>query len=1035
MNPWDKWINNYENYRNNVEKIFDNDYISKVLIWNVQSLNKGKNKYQIKMEALRNVLNNNRYEFIFLIDCNNYIDYINLNGFRKFSDNRNVLFIKDNIHNEVKIEKNLFIVDKIAFAYILPKCNKNFKTKIIDLINNNYVIFADWNLKSNKDLNKYVKKFNGEDSLQIGVINNNPIRVTKIKAPSDHLIVIIKIKLKLLYSMNLKIKEISFENSKKIIKKILNNYDYTFKPKIIIKKYNNCFKDKDALNNELLDHFINNDVRSTYKRYNYMWKYYKKEPILGVHVNKNIENGFKEHLKHINNKEYKNLDINEYLDIELPFLYKTKSKALNYDYMQLNSIYKSVRDIICENYDWKNKVNKNTNILRNLIIEINKHKEKLRANTFFLIKNKRLENFNDTRMIVIMPVLVKIYELLIFEEVNEYISDIIIEKNYQFGGIRGGSTFRALINLRMKMKKNNCKCIFFLDMSKGYDTINLDKLENMIVKIKDKRIQTLLRNWCLLVKNLDIVINNNLVKKTRGIPMGLSLSPIIFVFYIHNIINEKFIKLCTIYIDDIALCVPDTYPIKKTIEMFDELIKLLNDFDLVINLKKSIALTEDTLIKNKFSDKLEIKNSNKYLGRELKIGKNGDILNDDFFFIKNKVVNYKPKWLNFAVKRMIYNGAIDAGIRYKFYMWPTDNIEIRKKIFQNAWNFFKSGFSNYSYVQLSIVSLNLFRYIIDPMLFYDLHIKLEDGLINATDANLSLTNNMKTKINQVDKILDKLEINWGNYLLNENNLLEKYREFTEDLWFKFRNKIIEIYKADKLIDNTDVFNDIDMNSKLIKNCYFILDIIFNHIHKNRVKMYLLWQYIKAMELLYDNWKTNDENWKVSYIFNTKNIDIKKIILVANYDKDQWIKYAKNKNKECWRFLYKVLNLERKIKQNKNSDNIIDKKIKSINKKNEIGENLSLYETFLISLNKEELLIYKTQEKLRDKKNKKYLKESYNNILKSFFIFDSIYCDNAYNNMTYYELSVNLLLKFDDLEELSEKILRATNLDENLDYLQ
>ena len=191
MNPWDKWINNYENYRNNVEKIFDNDYISKVLIWNVQSLNKGKNKYQIKMEALRNVLNNNRYEFIFLIDCNNYIDYINLNGFRKFSDNRNVLFIKDNIHNEVKIEKNLFIVDKIAFAYILPKCNKNFKTKIIDLINNNYVIFADWNLKSNKDLNKYVKKFNGEDSLQIGVINNNPIRVTKIKAPSDHLIVII----------------------------------------------------------------------------------------------------------------------------------------------------------------------------------------------------------------------------------------------------------------------------------------------------------------------------------------------------------------------------------------------------------------------------------------------------------------------------------------------------------------------------------------------------------------------------------------------------------------------------------------------------------------------------------------------------------------------------------------------------------------------------------------------------------------------------------------------------------------------------
>ena len=221
MNDWNKAIRNYDNYRKNVEKIYDDYLICNCLIWNCQSLNKEKSKYVVKMECIKNVINNNNFDFIYLIDCTNHLEFILFNGFKKYSDGRNLLFIRDNIHVDVKIEKNLFIVNNnIVFTYVVPGKNKDndICNKIINFLENkNYTIFGDFNFKSNKSLLKYVDNFNGEDSLQVGIVNNIPYFVKKLNAPSDHYMVSIKCKLKLKYSLRLKLREISIQETKKIL--------------------------------------------------------------------------------------------------------------------------------------------------------------------------------------------------------------------------------------------------------------------------------------------------------------------------------------------------------------------------------------------------------------------------------------------------------------------------------------------------------------------------------------------------------------------------------------------------------------------------------------------------------------------------------------------------------------------------------------------------------------------------------------------------------------------------------------------------
>lgn len=679
----------------------------------------------------------------------------------------------------------------------------------------------------------------------------------------------------------------------------------------------------------------------------------------------------------------------------------------------------------------------NFDILKNTMNNINILKDKLVANTFFLIKNAKLEDFNDVRLIIVMPVLVKIFESLIFSDVSDYISSIIRCKNYQFGGIKYGSTYEALLNYRIKSRNNNSVNSFLLDMTKGYDCINLDYLENMIKNnINNRRIQELCLYWVKIVKNLDIDMNGIIVKKKRGIPMGLSLSPAMFVFYLDCILNEEDTKYITAYIDDLIVSYPKSFSYTKQKELLLKLINKLSNYDLIINLKKSCALSKDNLFKEVFKDIIPVKDSEKYLGRELYINNDNYIINDDRFYLNGKKVLGQPNWINFSIKRMIFNGALDARIRYKFTMWPCNGKKIRNKIWSNSWLFFKNKNCEFSYVQLCLISLNIFRYMLDPLLIIDLNKNLFNNMINnnfnndlVKEYNKIIRNNLYCDKPQIDNIIDNIIPNWSkNIDYIERFPLNFVKDFTDKLWDEFKNKIIDNYINSKKINGINTFPKFPKSSKLIKNVSFISDIIFNRVNKCRYKQMLLFKFLNKLKDKYYSWCEN----KYNKIINL-NIQFDKDIFYMKFNDIKWTEYVKKKNEELWPFIKDLMLLENKCKTRIKLN--IDKLLENINKKVNRGKILDSYESFIYNLTKSELNNYIENWEINSKHKFRNINLSFKAILKKLIIFDSIYGDKYYNNSSYDELYYNIIFKFDDLELLSEKIMKLLDVEETLYNLE
>ena len=274
-------------------------------------------------------------------------------------------------------------------------------------------------------------------------------------------------------------------------------------------------------------------------------------------------------------------------------------------------------------------------IINNILSVAWKCKTAINAETFFLQKNKKLKDFNDARVIVIIPTLVKLYESLIYDLVVDYFTKKVnLDVRYQFGGVKKGSTYAVMCNIRINLDKHNSNSLLLLDLSKGYDTILFDHLFKFIANIDDVDIKTLVYNWTILVYNLDIIMNNSKIRKTRGIAMGLSLSSIIFVWYIDNILRDFDKSRLTMYIDDLAIIISFLESMEKNYKFVMDVIGSLEKFGLVVNRKKTILISSNELVIKTFKNNFKVINEDKYLGRQICLSGDGRIINDDRFFNK-----------------------------------------------------------------------------------------------------------------------------------------------------------------------------------------------------------------------------------------------------------------------------------------------------------------------------------------------------------------------------------------------------------------
>ena len=875
------------------QKIIKNQYIT-LFIWNSRRYN------TLKKEYIYRSINFFQPDILYVID-NMYDNLNNLQYYSRYYDGRNILFIRNEIkHNTYIIQQNKMIVPllNMCFIYITPnnpELNEWIKF-LREQINNNYFIIGDINIKSNKQILNLFQSFqnyylDGEETLQTIIFHkdkdivNNAI-VKKFLAPSDHKALYFKCKIPYTSSSKLKMTKINNTTDYNQIKDILLGNKLEIEVKFQIKRSKLVINDKYLVIRSIVNYYLSNNPSSLYKYFSNIWSKYRKEPILGNNIPTNVISSIKDHLLHNEDKNtilisqqliiptFDPLLIQHIQTISKPKIIRKRnllkikssySRALNEDLFSLTTISNKVKNFIY-NLIFLKKYDEVQKILANIIKAYNEYIKNENAKVFYLIKNPKLIDFKDVRMITIIPTYFYIFESLYFNEINDAIDKIVNVNNnneqliYQFGALSFGGTMNAMTFLRNKIEfynKNNktVNGLFIADIQFGYDSINWNILDNFIeneYKFNNRQ-KNLFKIWSILNRNMNIWISHDLCKRTIGIPMGCALSPAVFVYYVHKTISDFYaINNIVMYIDDLTLILNDK---DYNTSVIQDLIDILwNKGQLKLKMNKSKIISDSNGYENKYfkmnNELIKFNTGRKFtfLGRDLIFKSNNILPNDENIVIidKNRIKKF-PKWLTLGEKRILFNGALHAKQRFIGYMQSINNRQIRKTHLEEARKYFTNNFDNTSYRMILFLMVNIYRLFFDS---FDL-IQLKNKIIFYNN----LDNNNSNHINYDDDNYNDIM----NQHIFEDNDIKVYTDGsynsnnnTNGYGIVFVNSKGKIYTILGKIDNK--YNEY---RNIISEIYAIVKAITILKHNNINKVTICYDYIGLEKWIDESWKTKN----------------------------------------------------------------------------------------------------------------------------------------------------------------------------------
>lgn len=778
-----RMVNNFNKLENKiyeanrlVNHVYHSNINLRILALNVQRLNKNKDTEAGKKIAfIKDEIAYSNCDIFFLIDVGEKVNEILIPNYKLINDGRNLLAIKTNIKLDVLVKQNsgYFEVNHsdLRFVYVRPnEDNVELVQKVVNDITRNKCVIGDVNLKSNKDIANAAigKKILGEQSGQTVMIQKKVVaRIKTFLAPSDHKGLIIDVKKYVPHNAGVMIEKLDMDHSYDLLEQIFEKG--TVQTPIKFKSISriNHGNEEERLTKDILQSYLENDMGRCYKCYENWWKKLKKEPFLGCEVPKTVEDSLRAHYKEDKNKQYHMIPLElledivfEDLDPKNPSYSRAKTNeliALGEVDANLALKWSDVKELDDEGNVIKFNEEKARSFLENFIKAANDNRCQQSFKSFFLRKNKnRLELFHDVRIIVISPIFMKIWECLIYEKVVSYLGERVNSKiKYQHGGVKEGSTYFTILDLQKKYYKAKGKGVLFIDIAKGYDSVNWTLLRSMINGLPDASVKSMLLLWYLLLVNIDVDINQSRIKKGRGLGMGLTLAPVMFVSYVDEAIIESGIDKdrISMYVDDLAMVLSETLD-KDT---FVKLVDTFKKYDMEVNSSKCAMLTIDEDIKKTFSGLgIMIKNSERYLGVELSLSNENSFKVDNrFCYIKREFLCL-PKVMNFAVKRLIYHGAVLAKLRYTSMMFAIKHKTERMQLLKLLWMIFKMDFPKLSYLQLTVFTLNYFRFFLD---LFDLEIiigksqKIQDVDERKKWTNDYIISKCVTGIDQLDEFI------------------------------------------------------------------------------------------------------------------------------------------------------------------------------------------------------------------------------------------------------------------------------------------
>ena len=173
-----------------------------------------------------------------------------------------------------------------------------------------------------------------------------------------------------------------------------------------------------------------------------------------------------------------------------------------------------------------------------------------------------INEVNNYRPISILPVLSKIFEKIVFNQLYNYFSEQNLFFMSQYGFRRDHSTEFATLELTNRIHEhlnNGLNPItVYMDLSKAFDTINHKIL---LTKLKHYGIANTEIQWFTnyLTNRFQYVTHNNIKSSlkeiTTGVPQGSILGPLLFIIYINDLPSVTDLNIIQ-YADDTCLLIP-----------------------------------------------------------------------------------------------------------------------------------------------------------------------------------------------------------------------------------------------------------------------------------------------------------------------------------------------------------------------------------------------------------------------------------------------------------------------------------------------